>query len=68
MKTEIDEKRVELERLYSPHPPMQLIYKILIGGTIGSFLAIITARCILPEKIPQIQIIYPQQNYEQLAK
>ena len=67
MRTEIDEKRDELEKLYSPPPPMQLIYKVLIGGTIGSFLAIIAARSIFPEKIPQIQVTY-HQNYERMAK
>ena len=55
---DIDEKRQELERLYSSLPPMTLIYQILIGGTIGTFLAVVTVRAIAPERVPQL--IFPQ--------
>lgn len=57
---DIDEKRFELERLYNQHPPMRLLYQILIGGTIGTFLAVMIVRYIAPEKVPQIT--YPQQH------
>ncbi len=51
---DIEETRQELERIYSSLPPMRLIYQILIGGTIGTFLAVLTVRVISPNRLPQL--------------
>ncbi len=63
---DVKEQREELERIYNPPPPMKLLYKILVFGTLGSFLAVVTVRCIHPEKVPQI-IFNNQQNNERVA-
>jgi hypothetical protein len=63
---DIKEQQEELERIYNPPPPMKLIYKVLVLGTFGTFLSVITLRYISPEKVPQI--IFNQQNNERTIK
>ena len=49
-----EKKRGELEEIYNRTPPMGLIYRIVICGTIGAFLATITVRCVTPNKVPNL--------------
>lgn len=56
----IEQTRQELERIYTSLPPMRLIYQILIGGTIGTFLAVLTVRAIAPNKLPQLTFTQQQ--------
>jgi len=67
VKEEVKQQREELERIYNPPPPMKLIYKILVFGTIGAFLGVVIVRQIYPEKVPQI-IFTKQQSNERLDK
>jgi hypothetical protein len=63
---DVKQQREELERIYNPPPPMALIYKILVFGTIGAFFGVVIVRHIHPEKVPQIT--FPQQqNNERVA-
>ncbi len=53
-------EREQLERLYNPPPPNKLILKILVCGTIGTFLAVLSIRAIAPNKLPQL--VFPSQH------
>lgn len=58
-----EQEREELERIYNPPPPLQLIYKIFIFGTIGTFLAVLTVRVISPSRLPLLK--FPEQSTNQ---
>lgn len=63
VKPDVKKQREELEQIYNPPPPMRLIYKVLIFGTLGAFLGVVIVRYIAPNKVPKI-IFNNQQNYE----
>ncbi|GEM_PF-6750929 len=57
----LETERALLEAAYAKAslPPWRLIYRILICGSIGTFFAVMSARTLMPNKIPTIQIVYP---------